>query len=81
MLVLLLQTDCAFAWKISIVWGRRGRDRMVVGFTTCENSAYHNKNDHNDITEILLKVALSTINHHQTSIYELNCRLYLRLSS
>jgi hypothetical protein len=67
--------------------GRRGRDRMVVGFTnTCAISAYHylkkfvsdlrqvggflrgfpvsstNKTDRHDITEMLLKVALNTIN-------------------
>ena len=82
--------------------GRHGRDRMVVGFTTCAISAYchysckfvprpwrdildttlcdkacqwlatgrwfspvssTNKTDRHDITEILLKVALNTINH------------------
>ena len=85
------------------VWGgRRGHDRMVVGFTTtyainpyhqkcCEFESHSdettlcdkvcqwrwtgrwfspgppvsssNKNDRHDITEILLKVALNTINH------------------
>jgi len=84
--------------------GRRGRDRMVVGFiTTYAISVYHyyrcefeshsgevyshttlsdkvcqslaagrwfypvssiNKTDHHDITEMLLKVALNTINQH-----------------
>jgi hypothetical protein len=57
-----------------MIRGRRGRDRMVVAFITiCAISAYHlitcdryvvfstNKNDHHDITEILLKVALNTI--------------------
>ena len=58
--------------------GRRGRDLMVVGFTTYAFSAYHhwccefeshrlvvsstNKLDRHDITEILLKVALNSIN-------------------
>ena len=65
--------------------GRRGRDRMVVGFTTTYAiSVYHhwwcvfesrsgrglqhyvlklvNKIDRHDISEILLKVTLSTIN-------------------
>jgi hypothetical protein len=38
---------------------RRGRDRMVVGFTTiCAT----NKTDRHDIAEIMLKVALNTIN-------------------
>ena len=81
---------------LNICWGRRGRDRMVVGFTTtcaiivvsswrgvldtilCDK-VYQwlatsqwfsqgtpvfstNKNDCHDITEILLKVALKTIN-------------------
>ena len=95
-------------FAISLVYcfrGRRGHDRMVVGFTTTyEISAYHhfhcqfeshpdkvysmqdyeikfvsdlqqvrgilrvllfppfNKTDHHDIAEILLKVALNTIN-------------------
>ena len=53
--------------------GRRGRDRMAVGFTTtCAISAYHpvsssNKTDRHDIAEILLKVALNTIKPNQTS--------------
>jgi hypothetical protein len=33
----------------------RGRDRMIVAFTTT------NKTDHHDIAEILLKVVLKTI--------------------
>jgi len=90
---------------------RRGRDRMVVGFTTtyaisacqywrydiesrsgdttlcdqvcqwlvagrwfsqCRPISSTNKTDHHDITEILLKVALNTINlNHKTSILEI----------
>jgi hypothetical protein len=88
----------------------RGRDRIVVGFTTtCAISAYHhkscefeprswrgvldntcdknfqwlaagrrfspgtpvsstNKTDHHDIAEILLKVALNTVNHHHLNV-------------
>jgi hypothetical protein len=31
-----------FSSSITLHWGRRGRDRMVVGFTTtCAISAYH----------------------------------------
>jgi len=99
---------------------RRGRDRMVVGFTTtCAISAYHhlscefeprswwdvldttlcdkvcqwlvtdqsfspgtpvsstNKTDRHDIAEILLKVALNTINLRATFVYSLG--KYLRL--
>ena len=45
--------------------GRRARDRMVVGFTiTCTITAYHCQRVSsilNHITEILLKVALTTI--------------------
>jgi len=34
--------DVAYYCSISIVWGRRARDRMVVGLTTtCAISAYH----------------------------------------
>ena len=57
-------------------WGLCGRDRMVVGFTTtreisvikCVNDCGEsmvsstNKTDCHGITEILLKVALNTIN-------------------
>ena len=58
--------------------GCRGRDRMVVGFTLLDKVCQWlatgqwfssgtlvsstNKTDHHDITEILLKVALNTIN-------------------
>jgi hypothetical protein len=55
--------------QIYCLWFRdhRGRDRIVVGFTTTYAiSVYHppsstNKTDHHDITEILLKVALNSI--------------------
>ena len=95
--------------------GRRGRDRMVVGFTTtCAISAYHhyscefkpclwrgvldtalcdkvfavtcdkrfspgttvsstNKTERHDITEILLKVTLNTINQPIISLYSDPC--------
>jgi hypothetical protein len=44
-------------------WDRRGRHRMKVGFTTtCAISAHRNLHDRHDITEILLKVVLNTIN-------------------
>ena len=44
-------------------WDRRGRHRMIVGFTTtCAISAHRNLTDHHDIAEILLKVVLNTIN-------------------
>jgi hypothetical protein len=66
--------------------GRRGHDRMVVGFTTLWDKACQliatcrwfspgtpvsptNKTDHNDITEILLKVTLNTI-HQPTNHYK-----------
>jgi predicted benzoate:H+ symporter BenE len=51
--------------------GRRGRDRMVAGFTTTyaitikvvsSNHSSSDKTDNHNITEILLKVALKTIN-------------------
>jgi hypothetical protein len=41
--------------------GRRGRDRMVIGFTPGTPVSPTNKTYHHDITKILLKVALSTI--------------------
>jgi len=83
--------------------GRRGHDRMVVGFTTLWDKACQliatcqwfspgtpvsptNKTDHNDITEILLKVALNTI-HQPTnqptikkalqSVYEIEIGLWI----
>jgi len=41
-------------------WGRRGRDRMALDTPVSST----NKTDRHDITEILLKVALNTINPH-----------------
>jgi hypothetical protein len=41
--------------------GRRGPDRMVIGFTPGTPVSPTNKTYHHDITKILLKVALSTI--------------------
>jgi hypothetical protein len=61
--------------------GHRGCDHIVVGFTTCEISTYPgtpvsstNKTDRHDVTEILLKVALNTIN---TCLYKNNIPVYL----
>ena len=39
----------------------RGRNDIVVGFSTGTAVTSTNKTDHHDITEILLKVALNTI--------------------
>ena len=58
-----------------------GRDRMVVGFTTTYAISdllqvcgfpisSTNKTDRHDITEILLKVVLNTIDPNQKSILE-----------
>jgi hypothetical protein len=49
---------CNLSWKTD--WrGYHGRDHMVDGFLRLPPT---NKTDHHDITEILLKVALNTIN-------------------
>ena len=89
-LFLITVTD-AYSWDM----GRRGRDHMVIGFTTtmlclpittkyvikfCEwletgwwfspgtPVSSTDKTDHHDITEILLKEALSTINQRNKLI-------------
>jgi hypothetical protein len=42
--------------------GHRGRDRMVVGYTTiCAIIGSTNKTDRHNITEILLRMVLNTI--------------------
>jgi hypothetical protein len=74
--------DCLPVPCIHYKRDRRGHDRMVDGFTTlwdslsvtCDMSVVSpgtpvsstNKTDHNDITEILLKLALNTI-HQPTN--------------
>jgi len=64
-----LQLSTSFLQRLQHVcrnlkcWDRRGRHRMIVGFTTtCAISAHRNLTDRHDITEILLKVVLNTIN-------------------
>ena len=68
------------------VSGRRGRDPMVVGFTTtCAISVYDHefepytkKTERHDITEILLKVTLHTItDNHNHPICFIQCILYI----
>ena len=49
---------CPFV--LLILGSRRGRDHMIIGYTTTSVSST-NKTDHHNIAEILLKVALNTI--------------------
>ena len=45
---------------------------------TCDRSVIINKNDHHEITEILLKVALNTMNLNHISVLIEQCLSFLQ---